>query len=251
VDNGILSDWKAKDCEREVLFRLSGEGLQSATICELTPEDEAKYDLRNDKLIENYEARKDLTSVEGNAARYQDAEVAAAALAGVAQVLKGKDASRSPLFYREGEQCLPVCGPPAFDQIICLHPEMIPRHSSFTQQMQEMSVRLQMVLDPQSAAIAHVGAHHVTMQGLCNAGLLDKYFCVQSDRADTWPPMQWSPQAITNVKTFDEAVQRVLLPHQREVMQQTFGNKALSLKLRFTRMCLTSDGSIILLATEE
>merc|ERR1712046_316454 len=48
VDNGILSDWKAEDCEREVLFQPHGDGQPPPTICELSPEDEAKYDLRNE-----------------------------------------------------------------------------------------------------------------------------------------------------------------------------------------------------------
>merc|ERR1712151_235573 len=142
------------------------------------------------------------------------------------EVLRKKEANRSSLFYREAGQCKAVCGPPAFDQITCFHPELIPRHSSFTQQMQAISERMQMILNPDSAAVVHPGAHHVTMQALCNAGMINQHFSDVED-ADAWPPMEWSPDKIANVKSFDDAIQNALLPKQREVLRHTHGDEVL------------------------
>merc|ERR1711939_192059 len=116
--------------------------------------------------------------------------------------------------------------------------------------MQAISERMQMILNPDSAAVGHPGAHHVTMQALCNAGMINQHFSDVED-AEAWPPMEWSPDTIANVKSFDDAIQNALLPKQREVLRHTHGDEVLSIKLRFTRMFLTGDGSIILLAVEE
>jgi len=115
--------------------------------------------------------------------------------------------------------------------------------------MQELSEGFQRIFG-ESAAVVPPGQHHVTLQGLCNAGLLHKHFS-DTTMSEEWPPIQWPSSLVARVTRFDTAIQDTLLPQQREVLRATYGDQPLCIDLRFIRMCLTSDGSIILLAIEE